>query len=168
MPQPVRRNLANDDIVAPTVRLIAEDGRCLGVVSLAEARTEAARRDLDLVEVAPTSSPPVCKITDLGQLRYQQSKRARPSSHHRPKTVKFHLRISEHDRLLKLDHVRQFLTQGFQVVLVVELKGRERTNPARADEFLGALLDELGHVTDRRSSAPARATAWLTPHRRAA
>ena len=108
-------------IHARQVRVIGENGNQLGIMSPADARAEAERLGLDLVEVAPNASPPVCRIMDYGKYKYQQSKRAKESKKHQHavvvKEVKYRPKIDVHDFAFKTNHVREFLREGNKVMV---------------------------------------------------
>ena len=109
-----------------------------------DALRAARERDLDLVEVAPGSVPPVCRILDYGKYKYEQAKRDRASKHqHRGelREVRFKVKISDHDMGLKLRRAERFLKEGDKVKLSVMFRGREITHP------------ELGRVLLQRAQA---------------
>lgn len=129
------------------MRLIANNKQ-LGVVSVDHALQEAEQRGLDLVEVAPTSSPPVCKIMDYGKYRYEQTKREREARHHshqtRTKEVRFRPSISEHDYETKKNQVIEFLHEGHRVKVTCFHKGRENAHQEMGVELLNRFVTEIG------------------------
>lgn len=133
-------------------------------MSLSEAQERAEAVSLDLIEVAPDATPPVCKILDAGKLAYEQSKKAKHPSRAvtRTKTIKLHMRISAHDLGLKCDHISKFLDEGKQVQVVAELVGRERAMPNQAVELLYQVLDHIGCEGEVRGG-PNRASILLSP-----
>jgi len=111
------------------------EGRQLGVVDTSKALTMARNQRLDLVEVAPDSSPPVCRIMNYGRFRYEQSKKERLARKHqvavRFKELKFHSSIDPHDFGVKQRHAREFLSKGMKVKASLWLRGREMAHPER-------------------------------------
>jgi translation initiation factor IF-3 len=108
------------------VRLIDQDGKQLGIFPTKEALKNAEEQGFDLVEVAPTANPPVCKIMDYGKYRYQMSKRH--SSRHKTmevKEVKVRPQISKHDLDFKIRNIKRFLEQGNKVKITMLFRGRE-------------------------------------------
>ncbi len=123
----------NNQIRVPKVRLIGADGAQVGVVSIDEALRMAQDAGLDLVEVVPTSVPPVCKIINFGKFRYDQTKREKESkkSQHqiKVKEVKVKPNIDDHDFETKLKHARNFIDKGFKVRVTCVYRGRELAHP---------------------------------------
>ncbi len=136
----------NAAIRAPEVRLINDDGQQLGVMASDAARDVAGRVGLDLVEIAPTARPPVCKIMDYGRYKYEQKKKAasaKKSQHQTQlKEIKLRPRIDDHDLDFKLRNARKFLIEGDKVKCTVMFRGRENlfTNLGRV---LLARISEL-------------------------
>ena len=139
----------NRAIRSPQVRLITPDGNA-GVVSLDEALRRAEAFELDLVEVAPTAEPPVCRIMDFGKFQYEQAKKERHARKAqktieikeirlRPKTDDFHLGIS-------IKNARRWLLEGMKVRVRVRFRGREITYPEIAQERLEKIATELTDV----------------------
>jgi translation initiation factor IF-3 len=109
--------------------VINVDGEQLGVISLAEAMAEAAKVGLDLVEVSPTATPPVCRIMDYGKFRYQQSKKVQVSKKSQTviqvKEIRLRPKTEEHDLEVKMKHIRKFLDQHNKVKISMMFRGRE-------------------------------------------
>lgn len=105
------------------------EGKQLGVISLTEALAEAAKAGLDLVEVSPTATPPVCRIMDYGKFRYQQSKKIQVSKKSQTviqvKEIRLRPKTEEHDLEVKLKHIRKFLDQHNKVKISMMFRGRE-------------------------------------------
>ncbi len=125
---------------------------------------------LDLVEIAPTAKPPVCRIMDYGKFRYQRSKKthdAKRRQHHtNVKEVKFRPAVDEHDYQFKKKHVERFLKQGDKVKLVVMFRGRERTHRELGHNILDRVLDdiaELGQAETRPRSEGPQLTMVVAP-----
>lgn len=127
--------------------MIDAEGAQLGILALADALAEAAKGGFDLVEVAPNSTPPVCRIMDYGKYRYEQKRRARESRKHQhtvtAKEIRFRPKIDKHDLENKVTHVREFLGEGFKVKVTVMFRGREASHP----EFGRAVLQQVLEAT---------------------
>jgi translation initiation factor IF-3 len=119
----------NREIRAASVRVIDMEGKQLGVISLADALTEAAKAGLDLVEVSPTAAPPVCRIMDYGKFRYQQSKKVQVSKKSQTviqvKEIRIRPKTEAHDLEVKIKHVVKFLEQHNKVKISMMFRGRE-------------------------------------------
>jgi translation initiation factor IF-3 len=141
----------NREIRAPKVRVIDKDGSQLGIFSSLEALQRAEAAGLDLVEIAPTAHPPVCKIIDYGKFRYEQTKKERESkkAQHRVKVkeVKIKPNTDEHDLSTKIKQAREFLRRGDKVRLVCAFRGREMLRPELGDQALHKICEELGDVS---------------------
>jgi translation initiation factor IF-3 len=105
------------------------DGEQLGVITFTEALAEAAKAGLDLVEVSPTASPPVCRIMDYGKFRYQQSKKVQVSKKSQTviqvKEIRIRPKTEEHDIEVKLKHIKKFLEARNKVKISMMFRGRE-------------------------------------------
>jgi len=130
------------------VRVIDEDGSQVGIMTPDEARKMADISGLDLVEVAPTANPPVCRIMDYGKYRYEQSKRAHEAKKHQKtiqvKEVKFRPKIDEHDYEFKKNHAVRFLKAQNKVKATIMFRGREVTHPEIGRQILERLTGDLG------------------------
>jgi len=119
----------NQEIKSPSVRVIDSEGNQLGIISFGDAMAEAGKAGLDLVEVAPNSSPPVCRIMDYGKFRYQQSKKLQVAKKHAAtiqlKEIRLRPKTDEHDLLVKLKHIKKFLEQSNKVKVTMMFRGRE-------------------------------------------
>jgi translation initiation factor IF-3 len=137
----------NRMIRIPQVMVVDENGEQLGVLNTLEAITIAEERGLDLVEVAPTARPPVCKIMDYGRFKYEQAKKAKKAkqaSHTvKVKTIQFRPKTDDHDYEFKKKHIITFLEQGNKVKVQMRFRGREITHMDLAMEFLSHLVQEL-------------------------
>lgn len=111
------------------MRLIDVDGSQRGVVSMSEALNIADERGLDLVEVAPNVSPPVCKILDFGKYRYQLSKKQAQKKTMDVKEIKIRPQITEYDLALKVKNMRRFLDEGNKAKVTMYFRGREIIRP---------------------------------------
>ncbi len=112
-----------------------------------EAMRIAEEQGLDLVEVAPNSSPPVCRIMNYGKYKYQQSKRIQEARKHQTivqvKEVKVRPRTEEHDFQFKLRHVKRFLSEGNKVKISMLFRGREIAHPEFGKDLLNRFLEEV-------------------------
>ena len=110
----------------------------------------AEERGLDLVEIAPTARPPVCRIMDYGKYRYEQSKKAHEAKRHQKtfqvKEVKFRPKIDEHDYQFKKNNIVRFLTEENKVKATVMFRGREVTHAEIGEQILRRLLGELEDI----------------------
>ena len=134
---------------AGEIRVIDDEKKPLGVMTAADALVLARQRGLDLVEIAPTATPPVCRIMDYGKFRYAQKKKAQESrkkgAASQLKEVKMGSQTSVHDVTFKVNHIRDFLGEGHRVKVTVFFRGRSITHP----ELGHAMLDKVaGLVTD--------------------
>jgi len=132
------------------VRVIDADGAQLGVMTPQDAIRIAQQRDLDLVEVAPTANPPVCRIMDYGKFRYAQKKKAQESRKKSAATVLKEVKVgsqtSTHDVDFKVGHIRDFLGEGHRVKVSVFFRGRSITHPELGKAMLDRIADKLGDV----------------------
>lgn len=148
----------NSEIRANEVLLIDDQGNKLGVVSTIEALRLSEERDLDLVEVAPQASPPVCRILDYGKYRFQQQKRDKDARKKKKnqtvKEIKMRPKIDQHDYDFKVRAVKAFLVDGHRVKVSIFFRGREMAFLDRGREVLNRVVadvDPLGKVeTDPR------------------
>ena len=140
----------NREIRAPRVRVITEDGEQLGVFTLQDALIRAQDMGLDLVEIAPTAAPPVCKIIDYGKLRYQQTKREkmnRKATHQtKIKEIKLKPNIDKHDLDVKIRHARDFIEKGCKVKFTCMFRGREIVFAENGKQVLETIKKELEDV----------------------
>ena len=110
----------------------------------------ARQKGLDLVEISPTASPPVCRIMDYGKYQYQEQKRAREARRHQKvidvKEIKFRPKVDEHDYQFKKKHIERFLADGDKVKATIFFRGREMAHPDIGRRILERLVQELGEV----------------------
>ena len=115
-----------------------------------QALTIARGKGLDLVEIAATASPPVCRIMDFGRYQYQEQKRARTAKKHQKvievKEIKFRPKVDEHDYQFKKKHIERFLAEGDKVKATIFFRGRENAHPEIGRRILERLIDELTEV----------------------
>ena len=122
----------------------------MGILAVKEAIRIAEERGLDLVEVAPNSQPPVCRIMNYGKYKYQQSKRTQEARKHQTvihiKEVKVRPRTEEHDFQFKLRHVKRFLDEGNKVKISILFRGREIAHPEFGKEMLNRFVEEVKDI----------------------
>ena len=132
--------------------MIDADGAQLGIMKPGQALSLADEQALDLVEVAPTAQPPVCRIMDFGKYRYEQSKRAQEARKHQKtiqvKEVKFRPKIDEHDFQFKKNHIVRFMKEENKVKATVMFRGREVTHADIGEQILRRLMGELEDIAD--------------------
>lgn len=137
----------NQQIRVREVRLIGDAGEQLGVVPTAEAMQMARDQGVDLVEVSPTASPPVCRLLDYGRFRYTQTKRDREARKSQKtnvvREVRFRPRIAEHDRISKIRRIQELLGEGAKVKVSVMFRGREITHPELGVNLLRGVAEQL-------------------------
>lgn len=130
--------------------MISPDGQQLGIVPLKEALRIAQERGLDLVEVAPTAKPPVCRIMDYGKYRYEQSKREREARKRQRviniKEIKLRPGIEEHDFQVKARNATRFLKDGDKVKVTVMFRGREISHADLGHRLCERLLQQLADL----------------------
>ena len=140
----------NNQIRAREVRVIGADGAQLGVMPPGDALRLAQQKDLDLVEVAPSASPPVCRIMDYGKYRYTQKKKAQESRKKSAavvlKEVKVGSQTSVHDVDFKVGHIRGFLGEGHRVKVSVFFRGRSITHPELGRAMLEKIAEKVNDV----------------------
>jgi translation initiation factor IF-3 len=140
----------NQRIRAAKVRVIAPDGEQLGILDVPEALERAEKFGLDLVEVAPTVDPPVCKIMDYGKYRYEESKKEHERKKKQAtvvlKEVKLRPKTEEHDLDYKVKNVKRFLSETCKVKVTVMFRGREITHPEQARKLLNKLIEMVEDV----------------------
>lgn len=142
----------NESIKVKEVRLISSDGKQLGVVEIDKALKRAENQELDLVEVAPTAKPPVCRIMDYSKYKYEQSKRAKEARKKQKtvdvKEIKFKPKIEEHDYQIKLNHIRKFLKNKDKVKVNLRFRGREVTHPEIGREILERVITDTKDMAE--------------------
>lgn len=137
-------------IRASEVRLVAEDGEQLGIQVLKDALEVAAEAGLDLVEVAPTAKPPVCRLMDYGKYKYLMSKKASEAKKKQTvihvKEIKLRSKTEEHDLQFKLKNIIKFLTAGDKVKVTMVFRGREITHTDLGLVRLKRIMEEVKEV----------------------
>jgi translation initiation factor IF-3 len=137
----------NGKIRAREVRVIGEDGSQVGVLPIQEALSMARNRQVDLVEVAPNASPPVCRLIDYGKYRYEQAKKDKESSRHqhanKVKEVQLSPTIDPHDFGVKLSHAIDFLSEEMKVKITLRFRGREMAHQEYGFQVVKKFIGEL-------------------------
>jgi len=131
----------------PRILVVDEEGTQLGEMDTRDAQALADEKGLDLVEVAPSARPPVCRIMDYGKYRYEQSKKARKARQTthttKIKTIKFRPKTDDHDYAFKKKHIQTFLEGGNKVKVIMQFRGREISHLDLGLEFLQHLIEEV-------------------------
>ena len=162
----------NDRIRVPEVRLVGPSGEQVGIVPLAKALELAQEYDLDLVEVAATARPPVCKLMDYGKFKYESAMKAREARKNQAHTVikemKLRPKIDTNDYETKKGHVVRFLRAGDKVKVTIMFRGREQSRPELGLRLLRRLSDEvaeLGFIEAAPKQDGRNMIMVLAPHR---
>jgi translation initiation factor IF-3 len=153
--------------------LVGPKGEQIGIVSVSEALKLAAEADLDLVEVAPTARPPVCKLMDYGKFKYESAVKARESRKNQTQTIvkeiKLRPKIDPHDYGTKRSHVERFLKAGDKVKVTIMFRGREQSRPELGFRLLQRLagdVEELGFVESQPKQDGRNMIMVIGPHRK--
>jgi translation initiation factor IF-3 len=140
----------NQGITAREVRLVGEKGEQLGIMPLIQARETARKHNLDLVEVAPTAVPPVCRLLDYGKYRYEQAKKEREQRKSQKvsllREVRLRPKIGDHDFEAKARIVKKLLDGGDRVKVTVRFRGREITHPEIGWRLIQRMTESLQGV----------------------
>ncbi|PKQ15343.1 MAG: translation initiation factor IF-3 [Actinobacteria bacterium HGW-Actinobacteria-7] len=140
----------NDRIRASSCRLIGFDGSQLGIFAMTDALRIADEQGFDLVEIAPTADPPVCKIMDFGKFKYEQSMKEKAARKNQSKIeikeMKFRPKVDKHDYETKKKHILRFLDAGAKVKVTIMFRGREMAHPELGLNILERLAGELAEL----------------------
>jgi len=152
MPNVERKHRLNREITAPMVRLNGPENEPLGVVSLTEALRLSGEYDVDLVEIAPTADPPVCRLMDYGKFKYLEQKKAADAKSKQKvievKEVKFRPGTDEGDYNIKMRNLRRFISEdGDKGKVTLRFRGREITHQEIGMRLLERIRDELADVS---------------------
>ena len=165
----------NERIRVPEVRLVGPAGEQIGIVAINDALQLAQEADLDLVEVAPTARPPVCKLMDYGKFKYESALKARESRKNQTQTVikeiKLRPKIDPHDYGTKKGHVERFLKQGDKVKVTIMFRGREQSRPELGYKLLQRLavdVEDLGFVESAPKQDGRNMIMVIGPHKKKA
>lgn len=142
--------LINEQIRDKEVRVIGENGEQLGIMSSKDAYAMAKEQDLDLIKIAPTAKPPVCKIADFGKFRYEQIRREKEAKKKQKTTevkeVRLSPNIDDNDLNTKANQARKFLEHGDKVKASLKFRGREMAHMQSGKEILDAFAKALEDV----------------------
>ena len=137
----------NERIRVPKVRLIGAEGEQLGILEISEALKRAQEADLDLVEVAPGSKPPVTRLLDYSKYKYEQEQKQKQARKHQTQVnvreIKLRPKIADHDYETKRGHVLRFLRDQNKVKITIMFRGREQAHPERGRALLQRLFEDL-------------------------
>ncbi|WP_312896366.1 translation initiation factor IF-3 [Nonomuraea endophytica] len=165
----------NERIRVPEVRLVGPNGEQVGIVSIHDALKLAQEADLDLVEVAATARPPVCKLMDYGKFKYESAMKAREArknqAHTIIKEIKLRPKIDPHDYETKKGHVVRFLKAGDKVKVTIMFRGREQSRPELGFRLLQKLAEdvtELGFVESQPKQDGRNMIMVIGPHKKKA
>jgi translation initiation factor IF-3 len=143
----VKKLRVNQQIRAPKIIVIDENGENLGEMTVSEGIERAKEREFDLVEVHPNAEPPVCKLTDFGKLQYKRAKQMRQNKANQKKVetkgVRLGLRTETHDLNFKRKQAEKFLKKGNKVKVELLLRGREKAHGDIAKENIRAFIDSI-------------------------
>jgi translation initiation factor IF-3 len=154
--------VANNQIRAPEVRLISEEGKNLGIFSREKALQYARERGLDLIEVSGNASIPVCRVMEFGKYLYQQKKKEKDQRKKQKagklKNVRISPRIATHDLETKINLANKFLLKGYKVRIEIFLKGREKALRDFAKEKLENFLQKIGEEIEIKRESEIKKT----------
>lgn len=160
----------NEEIKVKEVRVVADNGEQLGVMSTSAALEKADAAGLDLVLIAPNATPPVCRIMDYGKFRYERDKREKEAKKKQPtievKEVQLSCRIDTHDFQTKANNAIRFLKSGDKVRVVLLFKGREMAHTDVGTEVIGKFLElcsEYGSTEKAPSLEGKRMSVVISP-----
>lgn len=135
----------NREIRAPQIRVIDDEGQMLGVMTVPEGIRLAEERGLDLIEIAPTATPPTCKIMDYGKYKYEAKKKATAARKKQVivtiKELQMRPRTDQHDFETKMKHARRFLLEGDKVKISIRFMGREMAHQEVGVNLLNKCVD---------------------------
>ena len=142
----------NDEIRAREVRVVSNTNEQLGIMLLRDALRMAGEQQLDLVEVAPTAKPPVCRIMDFGKFKYEQQKRDKEAKKKQKvftlKEVKLRPNIEDHDFEVKKKNAQRFLEDGDKVKVTIMFRGRELSHPELGRQILVRMAADLKDIAN--------------------
>ena len=137
----------NEKIRAREIRVVGEDGEQFGILSVNEALALAAEKNLDLVEISPNATPPVCKIMDYGKFKYEKTKKEKENKKKQKNVVIKEIRIKphidEHDKETKISQIKKFIEKEYKVKISLRLSGREKLHAESAVKILDSFADSF-------------------------
>jgi translation initiation factor IF-3 len=156
----------NEMIRAKEIRVVDEEAGQLGIMTPEEALAIAKSRELDLVEVAPGASPPVCRIMNYGKFQYQKRKRAHEARKNQRqvviKEVKFRPKTEEHDFQFKKNHIVRFLEEGNKAKAAIIFRGREMAHQGLGRRLMDRLIEELAEIAEVERAPRMEGNALVT------
>ncbi len=162
------KNRINEDIRKTPLRVIDQDGNQLGIIATKDALAKAQEAGLDLVEVAPDSDPPVCRIMDYGKFKYEKNKRSHKNKSHQTKLKEIRVRpkTGEHDIQFKVKKAIGFLNNKDKVQVTILFRGREMAHIDEGKKVMQGIiaqLEEHGKVISAPSQQARRMTCTIAP-----
>ncbi|WP_184515246.1 translation initiation factor IF-3 [Muricoccus pecuniae] len=140
----------NEEIRAPQIRLIDQDGEMIGVMSARDALARAYEVGMDLLEISPNAEPPVCKITDFGKFKYEQQKKANEARKRQKvveiKEIKVRPNIDDHDYEVKMRQMKGFIEEGDKVKVTLRFRGREMAHQDLGAKVLERIRNEMAEA----------------------
>jgi len=140
----------NEQISAPQVRVIDSKGEQVGVMDTQAALKLASEQELDLVEVAPNATPPVCRIMDYGKFKYEREKQEKEAKKKQQglhlKEVRMRPKIDEHDYQFKLRHLKEFLSKRNRVKVSIIFRGRENVHKEAGERLMQQILQDVADL----------------------
>ncbi len=137
----------NEKIRAREIRVIGDDGEQFGILSVNEALALATEKNLDLVEISPNATPPVCKIMDYGKFKYEKTKKEKENKKKQKNVVIKEIRIKphidEHDKETKISQIKKFIEKEYKVKISLRLSGREKLHAESAVKILDEFADSF-------------------------
>ena len=137
----------NEKIRAREIRVIGDDGEQFGILTVSEALALAAEKNLDLVEISPNATPPVCKIMDYGKFKYEKTKKEKENKKKQKNVVIKEIRIKphidEHDKETKISQIKKFIEKEYKVKISLRLSGREKLHAESAVKILDEFADSF-------------------------
>lgn len=148
----------NEEITAPQLRVINNEGGFLGIMPLHEALQISKDKEIDLVEIVPKANPPVAKLIDYGKFKYQKEKEIKKQKSQQKavevKGIRLSLRIGEHDLDLRKNQAVKFLEDGNKIKIELILKGREKGRPDLCREVINNFVKQVGEKTPVKTEQP--------------
>lgn len=144
--------MINEQIRDREIRLVGENGEQLGIMSSREALAKAREADLDLIKIAPTAKPPVCKIVDYGKYRYEMARKEKEARKKQKtmevKEIRLSPNIDENDLNTKAGQARKFLSKGDKVKITLRFRGREMAHVGMSRQILDRFYEKLSDVSE--------------------
>ena len=164
--------MINEQIRDKEVRVVGEDGEQLGVMSSRDAMKLAEEAGLDLVKIAPTAKPPVCKIVDYGKFKYEQTRKEKEAKKKQKvietKEIRLSPNIDTNDLNTKINAARKFISKGDKVKVTLRFRGREMAHMANSKHILDDFAEALADVAtvDKAPKVEGRSMAMVLTEKR--